>query len=341
MVIYKKIFLKIKLISICLVFLILSGYFFVNPFPKSIVRLAAGWGAAWVLNDSDQLLYGFENPMQKFFGEMLQQSLIDHFHSRRIDRNKNDDAMYAGKQLDRLRPLLINQSQLPHNPISGPVGLSGLAWCDTANGLAGRLLAHDFDDVQLVGVRFGDDGGGHSFGRFWSNQYRDWLYFDIWTEEVVIFLSPNLGDVVYLYRSQPLSYEINWPNDTAAARKSHAMIYKGYIHNKLQSSVFKYYLHRIFNLLFHGSTATIDAIDPLEVDLNKSISIPKKKDIMHKINGPNISIYAYARIEHFFGNYNEAYKLYKNFELQDQNKSLLGGAAHIFSERLKPVRLLE
>jgi hypothetical protein len=303
------------------------------PLPKFVIRPVAENSAAWLLNDNGVPPSGLDGAMQKLVGEMLQQSLIAHFHSSGPEHRIGNDAAFAGAQLRRLRPMLINQKELYHDPAKGPIALSGLGWCDMANGLAGRLLAHDFDHVQIVGVRDSASGGGHSFGRFWSEQFDDWLYFDIWAEEIFVFRAQKGRAVEYLFNSRPLANGVKWPDDVALVKEFHARAREGFVHNKLQASVGSYVFHRLANLVRHGSMTAAEALAPLEIAAAQSAG-PSLR-VAPPAKSRAITSYATARVEHFLGNRDQAAALYEHVQKQDRGASVFGSAASIFAARLR------
>jgi hypothetical protein len=286
-----------------------------------------------MLNDVGTAPTEFDGAIQKLVGETIQQSLVAHFRSAGPHRQEKQDAAFAAEQLRRLRPMLINQSELYHDPAKGPMALSGLAWCDMANGLAGRLLAHDFDHVQLFGVRDVKSGLTHSFGRFWSRQYNDWLYFDIWPEEAFVFRALRRGGIEYLYRSQPLADGLYETGDVATAMKAHKLVGQGFVHNELQSNVGSYFFHRIANLLMYGNTAPPDAVSILS-EISEQSAFSSRRQAPEAYS-PAIGIYTDARVEHFFGNYDRAAALYRDAARRDKGKSVFGLAATIFARRLE------
>lgn len=307
------------------------------PLPKWAISLAVEQSAAWMLNDVGVAPTGLEGAIKKLAGETIQQSLVAHFRSTGPHRSKGHDVAFAAAQLRRLRPMLINQEELPHAPIKGQMALSGLAWCDEANGLAGRLLAHDFDPVQIVGVRDTTSVLAHSFGRFWSRQYNDWLYFDIWPDEVFVFRAVKGGRIEYLYSSRPSADGLYRPADGLAARRAHMLLGQGFVHNELQSNVGSYFIHRIANLLMHGDTASTEAVPIMPAILGQSAFLSRRQ--VPKAYSSAIGIYANARVEHFFGNYDRAAALYRDAARRDKEKSVFGLAATIFARRLEKAKL--
>lgn len=325
-------FHKTRLLLPLLAIILVAHLLFI-PLPKWAISVAVRYSAPWMLNDNNVAPTGFGGAIQKLVGETIQQSLVAHFRSTGPRRQNGRDVDFVAEQLQRLRPMLINQSELYHNPVKGPMALSGLAWCDEANGLAGRFLAHDFDYVQIIGVRDSKSGLAHSFGRFWSRQYNDWLYFDIWPEEVSIFRAAKRGNIEYLHRSRPLADGIYRPADVMAARKAHNLLGRGFVHNELQSNVGSYFFHRIANLLMHGDTAPANATPILSAISDQSPFSSERQ--APRAYSSAIAIYADARVEHLFGNYDRAAALYRDAARRDKGKSVFGLAASIFARRLE------
>lgn len=314
----------------------LSASIVLVPLPKFVVRSVVNVFGEWLVREPTDSSSSPLTLLRTLVGEAVQQSLIAHFHADGAPRGGLDDIEFAGRQLRRLRMLVVNQSEVNHSPSTGAIAITGLAWCDMANGLGGRLLAHDFDSVQLVGVRDELSGGGHSFGRFWSRQYDDWIYFDLWSEEVLVFRVDSVGNVVYAWEDRPLGARVNWPADIAVSRMAHAQVSASYVHQHLQSTVGGYFRHRLRNVVARGTTR------PIEIRLGNRVALlPGLQGTpvwrIPDSDSPMVRYYIRARVEQFLGSYDAAASLYRQALQIDDVNSVYGDAARVFHARLTKV----
>ncbi len=306
------------------------------PLPKPLLRYLTVQSAGWMLNDTKRTLAGIENFGKIFTSELLQQSMISHFHDRYSKPSWSNDANYAGMLLHKLRPTLISQREIYHESAGTPTAIAGLGWCDELNGIGGRLLAHDFDKVEIVGVR-DKKTGGHSFGRFWSPQHADWLYFDIWTEEVLIFrVQPNSAPE-YLYRSSPVGPSAVTPDDFAIVNTLHSGTKRGFVHNRLQDTVGEYFGTRIANIFSHGSPHPQEFIATLKVMIAENAFEPVSWRKVPKHSTPQAREYGKARIAQILGDNRTARYSYRLVAQQDPESSY-GLAAKKFLGRLSTTK---
>ena len=304
------------------------------PLPRVALNLLFTNNAAWLLNDRERAGSIPERMARVFTGELLQQSIVAHLHDRFGKRVWRDDAAYAGALLHRLRPTLISQREIYHTAVGTPPVLSGLGWCDELNGVAGRLLAHDFDRVEIVGVNPTKPGmGGHSFGRFWSKQYNDWLYFDIWTEEVLLFRVLPGATVDYLFRSSPVGPSVVSPDDFVVISTYHANAKQGFVHVRYQNSLAGHIGSRLWNFVSHGSTTPYEALAPIKAIVAREKLAGPSKRIPPRYFNRQIQSYSSARLAHMAGDSQTAQALYRR-AVRNDPKSSYGLASAKFLDRL-------
>lgn len=303
------------------------------PLPRPALNWLSANSAAWLLNDSQRADNIPERMAQVFTGELIQQSLMAHFHDRVGKPQWKDDAAYAGAMLHALRPTLISQREIYHTAVGTPPALSGLGWCDELNGVAGRLLAHDFDRIEIVGVNDKETGGGHSFGRFWSPQHKDWLYYDIWTEEVLIFKVRPGQAPEYLFRSSPVGPSVVTPDDFDVLSTYHAKANQGFVHVRYQNSLAGHIGTRLWNFVSHGSTIPREAIAPIKEIFARVEKAGPSKRIPPRHFNAQIQAYTDARLAQMAGDGQLAQALYRQAEQSDP-KSSYGLASAKFLDRL-------
>ncbi|HYD39136.1 MAG TPA: hypothetical protein VEA60_16075 [Allosphingosinicella sp.] len=286
--------------------------------------------ASWLMNRSDSWLlsgYQTEGPaalraVRKLVGLSVQQSLAAHsYRAHRLPPGL-PDAVRIGTRLTALKPLFISQVELRHGPVDSPVGIAGLGWCDGTNGFAALVLSHEFPRAEIVGVADAKTGAAHSFGRVWSDEVSDWLYFDLWADEVVVFRSRRGSPARYLWRTRPLPPAFAAREQELIAR-IYDRAYAGIAHNRLQPSLGGYLLSRLVQRV-RGDRPTIVAATLSPTDDRTPPAPPAAS-----------GAYLQARFDHLLGNAAAARRGYARVVAAERGKlSTYGRAARIFAGRL-------
>lgn len=129
----------------------------------------------------------------------------------------DDEATAVLEQLLRIKPTMLNQSELAHEPQQWVSLIAGLGYCDQMNAMAATALARSYGKAQLVALS-DPEAGGHTVGRVWSSRLNDWLYFDLWAQ-VAVFRIDSAGAVVMLAEANP------FPGDLDAVRPNTLRLY--------------------------------------------------------------------------------------------------------------------
>lgn len=314
--------------------LLIAAQLLFLPLPWPVERYLALEKAGWLLNESESPKSLPGRALHIFVSELVQRSITRHFHDRHGASEWDDDAAYAGQLLHKLRKILISQREVYHRPGSRSTMLSSFGWCDELNGAAGRLLALDFDSVEIVGVSgLKVTDGGHSFGRFWSRQHADWLYFDIWTEEVILFRVRPGADPEYLFRSRPVGPSVVVPDDFGKLTTYHARAKQGFVHVRYQSTLAAHIGTRLWNLLSQGSTMSREAATPVKAIFAQAPTIEPSQREFPPHQTAEITAYVEARLAHLSGNDRLAIEMYRRVARSD-TKSSYGLASAKFLNRL-------
>lgn len=304
------------------------------PLPEPILAAVAD-GSSTSLLASPVKGAGFAaRAPQKLLGLAVQQGSADAFLRARPLPGNISDVERIARRLVALKPLMISQTELPHLPLEPPVAIAGVGMCDSINGFAATILAREFEQAEIVGVFDAESRGGHSFGRVWSNQYSDWLYFDVWTEEVVVFRNAG-GRTRYLFRVRPIGPRagVQLEGETVLARiRDRASA--GLVHNRLQPHLGGYLLTRAWNLSTHGDRSPPGAAEAI-ADLIAS-NPPAEALIKAPITStPAPSAYVRARLAHLRGDSAAARAAYAQVvAAEGGGRSIYGRAARIFIARI-------
>jgi hypothetical protein len=98
----------------------------------------------------------------------------------------HDDVARIAYVLSRANVRMISADEIPHSSQDWPVLVAGVGYCDQVNAAVCRILAHSFPRAQLFALHDPATGASpHTIGRVWSNERKEWLYFDAFYAQVV------------------------------------------------------------------------------------------------------------------------------------------------------------
>ncbi len=310
--------------------------------PKFAIYFLAENFAGSLLSESSKSDALPRRASKRLFGLWMEQNILSNVYNAQTV-NAKDDAQRIGLRLVGLRSALLSQLELPHDAPEVPVEIAGFGWCEGVNGVAAILLSHEFDNAQLVSLKGPSltNGDGHAFGRVWSRQANDWLYFDIWSGEVVVFRHKRGDKARYLFRQVPKALlhpdaphlkTLEWFHDRAALAIKQ---------NELQPTVGSYLWNRTWHYLDHGFTApeTARGLLPVSITTTNAATLgtaPLKTAPLESQH------YVRARLDHLFGDYRSARNHYRVVANTANNSSnVFGRAATMFVSRLSATNDLQ
>jgi hypothetical protein len=271
--------------------------------------------------------------VRKFTGLWLQHNIAAQlYHQEQVPEGLGDAERVAFR-LARLKPKFISQTELPHAPAGAPAPLAGFGWCDSITGFAATVLANEFSQVEIVGLYDEQVRGGHSFGRLWSDELGDWLYFDLWPDEVVVFRSRPGQPAQFLARMHPVGNR-DLPNaNPEAVRRMYDRAHQGLVHNRLQSTLGAYIFTRLWNAATHGNTAPAGAAEVISTIPQPPRPAEFSTGERNRTAAPRA--YVDARMEHLMGDPQAARALYTQVLADDGDTlSTFRQAARIFIDRI-------
>lgn len=306
------------------------------PLPAALLSFVADKSASWMLDPAPDEGFAAARAGRKVAGLAVQQGLADAFLDARPLPKDMPDAERLGRRLVGLKPLLISQTELPHAPVNPPAALAGIGWCDAINGFAGTVLAREFSQVEIVGVTAADRRGGHSFGRIWSAPTSEWLYFDLWTEEVSVFRSRPGRPAEYLFRGRPVTGSPPVKEQEAMIADIYDRAWSGLVHNRLQSTLGGYLFTRLSNVVRHGDRSPRGAIEAIQVAAKSFAPVDQGPQ---GVATPVPAAYVGARLAHIRGDSTQARRGYSEVLAAERGgRSTFGKAAEIFIERIDSSR---
>ena len=142
----------------------------------------------------------------KLFGTYVEFALTGKMARTVAAHGDRDDVARIDYALRRAQLRVLNAIEVPHDPHVWPVLIAGFGWCDQVNAVAAQVLAHSFRHAQLYALYDPQaQASPHTVGRVWSDQRHEWLYFDAFFNQPVVYRRTgpgkyeilNKADVVY------------------------------------------------------------------------------------------------------------------------------------------------
>ncbi|HET8796995.1 MAG TPA: hypothetical protein VFO89_04875 [Thermoanaerobaculia bacterium] len=162
--------------------------FFLPP-PRPLLRWMVSWSAPMLLEgaDSDSAL---RSVMKRAVRAYTNVALARELGNRSVEQGGSDEEI-LGRMMATVRSVVLaprRPDEIRHATALWPALLSGVGYCDQTNGIVCRMAAHHFPKAELIAL-YTRDGrmSPHTVGRVWSEQRQDWLYFDAFYAQPVIF----------------------------------------------------------------------------------------------------------------------------------------------------------
>jgi hypothetical protein len=309
-----------------------------RPLPVPVLHAIVGNAGEWMVDQSGEKYSGVGGFVRRLTNLWIEHNVIQQMHNRLPPRGQRSDLALLQNRLLAIHPMLINQMELPHQEILSSTLLVGAGKCTGMNTAAAQLLAQDFNHVQMLAIDGDKPDSGHAFGRIWSTQYKDWLYFDLWTAQIQVFTASRRG-AKYLWQYPG---QVSAPQQLYAARTKpmHDRALHGRMRLKIQRNFGRYLWYRIANMWDHGSSWERDVpISTQILFIDAEPRLPPDPARKLSVNtGAHGNEYLTARLHHLLGETELARQGYRTIAKRDQSrKSAIGAASEIFAARLAAV----
>jgi hypothetical protein len=319
-----------------LALVLLTWQIFFRPLPKPFMYFIAEHAGGWLINQQNDRYSGGIGFIKRLVSLKMEESVIAHLHDRKMQASDVDDVALLRGRLAQIKPMLASQNEVPHETILSSSVLTGLGRCTGVNAAAALLLAHDFGRVDMIAVDGDAPDNGHSFGRAWSQQRKQWLYFDIWSPQIQIFTATPAG-ATYLLREPSVLSDA----DRLAAQRTkpmHDMAYGGHVRAQIQTSFGSYVWYRLKNYINHGSTWEIDNRPATQL-LTHPLPVEPELEVSNSWSA-SPDTYLTARLDQILGDDASARQRYlrmnktANTNSSAFNSSAFDAAARVFADRL-------
>jgi hypothetical protein len=235
----------------CLFLALLAAQLLIPPLPEAVTRWLILHSEGWILSAYQAgLPDGPAGPApsayHQFVATMVEHSLIYHFGRRHRVSSEVGDVGRLKAYLVPLKRRLLTQNAIPHGPRAWPVFISGIGFCDQVNRVAALLLAREFPRSQTYNLLCAEPYAGHTIGRVWSNEFHDWLYYDLWGDEVVVFRLDGAGAVDFLAREHPLPVSYSSPAYDPILRRLYDRTKDGWVQKEYHATFGRYLFEKIW-----------------------------------------------------------------------------------------------
>jgi hypothetical protein len=332
--------------SAVLAFGLFAVQIFLFPLPQFALRTLVNWSSGWILSDytkSDGAFPGVTTPIRKVFTTLIEHSLIRQFESRLSISSNASDIDRLIIVLGALKGLIINQQVIIHTPLNRPIFLSGLGWCDQLNGVAGILLAKNFPISQSFSLFDSvNKVSPHTIGRVFSLDYNDWIYYDVFYDEIVLFTRDVNNDVKYIAKFNPLRSAQNLPLKDDELTFLYGM--DGWILNEYSQTFGGYLVKKTLQAIKNRNLNSLNS--PAQKEPFYAMSTVQGNGVNGNMQNTDTSIpenffdiYLNARLAHIFGDNQKAKDKYMEFiNMADSaiqiKKSPLAQASYLFQRGL-------
>lgn len=103
------------------------------------------------------------------------------------DHNDPDELRRMVRVLTVIRGKLLSQEEIYHPPSNVPSIFSGVGWCDQLNNTAAQAATYLTGKSDVIALIDREGRSPHSIARTWSPTRDEWIYFDVWPSQVIIF----------------------------------------------------------------------------------------------------------------------------------------------------------
>jgi hypothetical protein len=327
------------------------AYPLVGPLPRPVVRALVQANGDWILSNYLDSPDGSPRRLRNAGRKVLVTVALHDLAGEVAQQHRAAaDAGDVRRLLAVLLPLkeaFLNPHEVPHYASDWPVLLSGLGYCDQVNGAAAMVLAKLFPVSETYNI-WDPLRRGHTIGRVWSDEYADWLYYDVFYDEVVVFRQSPGGGIRLLAREQPQSV----PGGREGMRGEAYLHFLGYVGggapmNEYRSTAGEYIVSKVATAV---SARTLRSVAPSRVGGAATIGGPVP--LLPRAVGETAALapdpdavrrtreaYLAARLEHLAGSWGRAAALYREAAGQglrsaDPDARVLGEAASLFLARL-------
>ena len=247
-------------------------------------------------------------------------------HKNNISEKLSEDEIdWIVQILSPFNRLMLSQLQVSFAPMQISAQVWGLGYCDQVNRIGAIALAQFFDRVEMIGINSPPPVGGHSFGRVLAPKMHDWIYFDLWPEDLFLLKLDKNKKVKIIRRVDRLGME---KSHSIAGNDIFLRIYRDLDHAEPLLS----FPRTALGYLAQALTRRFKVQEFAQGGYSEKHDTEDGRKHPLLLPQRNLDLYLQARQEHIFGNINKAMQLYQEFLNEAPKDTPFAQAAQIFLE---------
>lgn len=170
--------------------------FFVTP-PRVVIKALANAFPVALMTESDTA--SGVRLVAKRSLELYVQSALASYLADRSAVGREPDHIALARIMTAVRENVLTQTQVFHTARTWSSLASGLGYCDQINAAVARVAAHTFRKAQIYALYDATrKTSPHTIGRVWSDERRDWLYFDAFFDVPIMFARKADGTLDFI-----------------------------------------------------------------------------------------------------------------------------------------------
>jgi hypothetical protein len=185
---------RLKVIAALGILALMAGAFvlFVTP-PPMLIKQVAISSSAWLMAGSVPSDGPVTRLAKRFLGAYIQTSIAGNL-VKPVETSRESDEQVLHRIMVIVRSKTFNHLQFGHAPQTWPILVSGAGYCDQINAAVATLAAHRFPRAEVFAMWDPvKKTSPHTIGRVWSPQKNDWLYYDAFFAEPVVYTMDAKG----------------------------------------------------------------------------------------------------------------------------------------------------
>ena len=271
--------------------------------PLQVVRLITLASSRWILTDYDAG-GGLHADGRKVIASWLSNAYAARLAEEIDATGARDDVQRIEQAVRKVQLHILTGDQVPHDPSSWPVLISGIGYCDQINSVVCRILVHWFPRAEIFALYDpAIKSFPHTVGRVWSPTRREWLYFDATYDRPLIYRRKSPGEIEILNPHAAVF-------DTTRLHPVSVSLYAldGSVMNAYQPSYFAWVFSRAVKPVVPPQETVVTPSSPSPPVPESRTPVPPTNDaVFSKIR----SEYLEARIDDLCGDEREADRLYR------------------------------
>jgi hypothetical protein len=170
---------------------------FVAP-PRPVTRQLAVATSSWMM-DSGVTGGRILGMVKRLTAGYVQTAIAADIAARLDSGQAGDDVRNLARIITFVREHMLTATEFVHHPGPHAALVRGVGFCDQVNAAVATIAAAHFERAELFAlVDPLTNVSPHTIGRVWSSERREWLYYDAFYADAVVFTKDAAGRPHYI-----------------------------------------------------------------------------------------------------------------------------------------------